>query len=782
MTFQAAKTFKKSVDDSLRTAPGKYKNEAIDVRKKRLAEFLAGDHVHQNAVAALKEEKPLPHDVNTHCPQGTSPLTTIMERFANMEKHVAHMLADSEQQIAGFMTGPTPLFKLLNEELPAAMAAKKDLEALCRKQAAAQSNLEKEQKKLDKLINEEDVDPEKIKSQTEARDNGTVIVENLAKEVVVYTDRLSSTLLVLVSRENRYAQTVLQLMRYKKRFYEDAFKTIEAELPHIERVLDETQYRPVFGEPLEDHLVTGHRQIAFPLALTVRCVLDSGFKEEGLFRISPKQIKLDKMKAYIDAHQPLGYILADDNDVHLHAGLMKCYLRELPDPLLATSGPEIYDMWLSANVIRDEAKRVREISRIIHEGMTPSVALNVQFVMSFLVELAKHSDKTKMDPHNIAIVFGPTLLFSTQGVETDTTNLEPILKLIMFMIKHHDEIYRHPMDLRALATTESNENVNSNPAIDPQNPSQQAPPSSTSPGIYPSLSGATSARSSQPSSPKPAAANPHSQSKSPSPSGSSTHLSAPPNSSGLSSANNNLPVPAPRSSLAAGVDFASISSAASPNHKRKHSIRSMGKNFFNKVGGSSSGSTVITHPTAPPPSRPPQPSVQVQLQPPASKTLVTPLPVGAGTATSAPPGNNTPSLTSSSGTSSPGSSLQRSEPPPSIPPRQSGRESGGLVGGASATPATRPVSALPYSLHPPSSTASGSGLPSGGGTPPTASKRSSYAPPPPLKPRPPSDSSSQGSPETGGVRSQLERSSLHSSHSGGFSSRSAPLAREEEKL
>ena len=57
-------------------------------------------------------------------------------------------------------------------------------------------------------------------------------------------------------------------------------------------------------------------------------MLESGLNDEGLFRISPKQIKLEKMKAHIDSQhfEDLGDLLAD-SDAHLHSALLKCYLR-----------------------------------------------------------------------------------------------------------------------------------------------------------------------------------------------------------------------------------------------------------------------------------------------------------------------------------------------------------------------------------------------------------------------------------------------------------------------
>ncbi len=65
---------------------------------------------------------------NEHC----SPLNTVLERYANFEKTIGHMLAANEVEIATFLGSDTPLSKLLNEDIPAVTAAKKELDHLTR--------------------------------------------------------------------------------------------------------------------------------------------------------------------------------------------------------------------------------------------------------------------------------------------------------------------------------------------------------------------------------------------------------------------------------------------------------------------------------------------------------------------------------------------------------------------------------------------------------------------------------------------------------------------------
>ena len=51
---------------------------------------------------------------------------------------------------------------------------------------------------------------------------------------------------------------------------------MEAELPLIEKMLQETTMRSVFGERLEDHLRATNRTIAFPIALSIRYIERTG--------------------------------------------------------------------------------------------------------------------------------------------------------------------------------------------------------------------------------------------------------------------------------------------------------------------------------------------------------------------------------------------------------------------------------------------------------------------------------------------------------------------------
>ena len=117
-------------------------------------------------------------------------------------------MAEHEMNISEFLSSDTPMAKLLNEEIPAVTQAKKDLEKLVTRHQQGVNNLEKEEKKLEKMQNtisakdperqDSIVDQEMLNQQTEKRDKLLYDVEMMAKDVSLDQDKVTSTFLTLV--------------------------------------------------------------------------------------------------------------------------------------------------------------------------------------------------------------------------------------------------------------------------------------------------------------------------------------------------------------------------------------------------------------------------------------------------------------------------------------------------------------------------------------------------------------------------------------------------------
>jgi len=121
---------------------------------------------------------------------------------------------------------------------------------------------------------------------------------------------------------------------------------------------------------------------------------------EGIFRISGSANEMHEMKIEIDGGNPL--VLNPSDNVHNFCGLLKLYLRELPEPLLTY---ELCNDFLAAPTNPQATKAV--VSRLPKENYQVLHAL-----VEFLAVVASYSEQNKMVPSNLGIVIGPNILRS----------------------------------------------------------------------------------------------------------------------------------------------------------------------------------------------------------------------------------------------------------------------------------------------------------------------------------------------------------------------------------
>ena len=112
---------------------------------------------------------------------------------------------------------------------------------------------------------------------------------------------------------------------------------------------------PTFGCDLGSHIERNssltRSRLAFPLRLCVVRILQlDGLQEDGIFRVSAPATKIKRLSALIDAgecnDEDASYA-NDIYDVHVFAGTLKLYLRELPQALMCSTR-DMYAEWMSA--------------------------------------------------------------------------------------------------------------------------------------------------------------------------------------------------------------------------------------------------------------------------------------------------------------------------------------------------------------------------------------------------------------------------------------------------
>ncbi|XP_076121349.1 rho GTPase-activating protein 17b isoform X3 [Alosa pseudoharengus] len=260
-------------------------------------------------------------------------------------------------------------------------------------------------------------------------------MDEALNKVEICKDQLAADMYNFFSKEGDYARYYVTLLEAQADYHRRSLAAIERVLPNIQSQQDSWTEQPAFGSALEDHLKRSSRDIALPIEACVMMLLETGMKEEGLFRIAAGASKLKKLKAALDCSTSQ---LEDFySDPHAVAGALKSYLRELPEPLMTF---HLYDDWIQASSVPDPDKRLQALW-VTCDKMPKHNHANFKYLIKFLAKLAQDSDVNKMTPSNIAIVLGPNLLWAkTEGslAEMAAATSVHVVTIIEPIILHAD--------------------------------------------------------------------------------------------------------------------------------------------------------------------------------------------------------------------------------------------------------------------------------------------------------------------------------------------------------
>ncbi|XP_069380801.1 rho GTPase-activating protein 17b isoform X4 [Paralichthys olivaceus] len=312
-------------------------------------------------------------------------------------------------------------------------------------------NILKQRKQLAKLVL--DYDSAKTRWYQAAKSNNQAMaakadslkdeMDEALNKVEICKDQLSADMYNFASKEGEFARYYVLLLETQADYHRRSLAALEAAIPTIQIQQDSWMEKPAFGTALEEHLKRSNREIALPIEACVMMLLETGMKEEGLFRIAAGASKLKKLKAALDCST--SQLEEFYSDPHAVAGALKSYLRELPEPLM-TFG--LYEEWLQASNVSDPDKRLQALW-VTCDHLPKTHKANLRYLVKFLAKLAQDSDVNKMTPSNIAIVLGPNLLWAkAEGTlaEMAAATSVHVVAIIEPIIQHADWFFPEDVD------------------------------------------------------------------------------------------------------------------------------------------------------------------------------------------------------------------------------------------------------------------------------------------------------------------------------------------------
>ncbi|KAM0792938.1 hypothetical protein ACM66B_002697 [Microbotryomycetes sp. NB124-2] len=192
----------------------------------------------------------------------------------------------------------------------------------------------------------------------------------------------------------------------------------------------------LFGVSLMDYHAT-HPDMLVPLVVqrSIAFIDANGLLTEGIYRISGKQTTVQQLVHTIERNEKeFQFDLREDPATV--AGVLKLYLRQLPQPLFPFPLPD--RLTLSQDILRDYPAAVSNLQRRLRRLAPPNQA-TLKALLEHLGRVAKHEAVNKMTASNLSLIFSAFVfgedLVSLETIKNTTKDL-----VLEVLISQHETL------------------------------------------------------------------------------------------------------------------------------------------------------------------------------------------------------------------------------------------------------------------------------------------------------------------------------------------------------
>ncbi|XP_055437748.1 SLIT-ROBO Rho GTPase-activating protein 2 isoform X7 [Bubalus kerabau] len=183
---------------------------------------------------------------------------------------------------------------------------------------------------------------------------------------------------------------------------------------------------------------------AIPLVVEscIRFISRHGLQHEGIFRVSGSQVEVNDIKnAFERGEDPLAGD-QNDHDMDSIAGVLKLYFRGLEHPLFPKDIFHDLMACVTMDNLQERALHIRKVLLVLPK----TTLIIMRYLFAFLNHLSQFSEENMMDPYNLAICFGPSLMSVPEGHDQVSCQAH-VNELIKTIIIQHENVFPSPREL-----------------------------------------------------------------------------------------------------------------------------------------------------------------------------------------------------------------------------------------------------------------------------------------------------------------------------------------------
>uniref|UniRef100_A0AAQ4Q0U8 Rho GTPase activating protein 23b n=1 Tax=Gasterosteus aculeatus aculeatus TaxID=481459 RepID=A0AAQ4Q0U8_GASAC len=191
-----------------------------------------------------------------------------------------------------------------------------------------------------------------------------------------------------------------------------------------------------FGVRLEDcQPAVNHKFVPLIVEMCCGVVEETGLDYTGIYRVPGNNAMVSNLQEHLNKGMDINTAEERWQDLNVISSLLKSFFRKLPEPLFTD---DKYNDFIDANRIEDAEDRLKTMKKLLHD-LPDHYHHTLKFLVGHLKKVADHCELNKMEPRNLALVFGPTLVRTSEDNMTDmVTHMPDRYKIVETLILHHD--------------------------------------------------------------------------------------------------------------------------------------------------------------------------------------------------------------------------------------------------------------------------------------------------------------------------------------------------------
>uniref|UniRef100_A0A671QKS6 SLIT-ROBO Rho GTPase-activating protein 3 n=1 Tax=Sinocyclocheilus anshuiensis TaxID=1608454 RepID=A0A671QKS6_9TELE len=190
----------------------------------------------------------------------------------------------------------------------------------------------------------------------------------------------------------------------------------------------------------EGELSDSGQPIPLVVESCIRYINLYGLQQQGIFRVPGSQVEVNDIKNSFERGEDPLVDDQSDRDINSVAGVLKLYFRGLENPLFPKE--RFLDLISTISECFIQAHHIQQI--II--TLPRTIIIVMRYLFAFLNHLSQYSDENMMDPYNLAICFGPTLMPIPDGQDPVACQAH-VNEVIKTIIIHHEVIFPNLREL-----------------------------------------------------------------------------------------------------------------------------------------------------------------------------------------------------------------------------------------------------------------------------------------------------------------------------------------------